>query len=580
MLARVLQRLQEMSRNENNVLGLTAIGVGVLAGVAAVVLQSAIALFGELFLGGSDFSSLSLLRVAIAPALGGLLVGPLVVRGAREAKGHGVPEVMEAVALRGGRIRGRVATVKILASALTIGSGGSAGREGPIVQVGAAVGSKIGGWLRMSDPRVRVLVGCGAAGGIAAAFNAPLAGMFFALEVILQRFSARGVGAVALSAVTAAVIWRTAFGNEPVLEVPFFGLQSPWELGAYLVLGLLAAVVALFFVRSLYFFEDRFDALRIPGEVKPALGGALLGIVGVATFLMLDEPLIYGSGFPGMNAALAGELVWWALVVLIAGKIVGTSLTLGSGGSGGVFAPSLFMGAMLGGVVGQAVNAWFPGTAGEGAYVMVGMAAVFAAAAQAPISAILILFEMTNDFLIILPLMLSCVVATFAYTLFQRESIYTAKLARRGIEMIEGRERHLMERVVVTRGMLVDFPKVEMPTDADGLRKVARETDADTIVVVDAESRLVGTVRVSRLGEAEEEGAVSVEALLDPDPTWVLPTETLDLALDKMAPRGIRVMPVIDSRAEKRVMGIVTRESVLSAYWNALAAEKQTQSPD
>jgi CIC family chloride channel protein len=566
-----------MSRNENNILGLTAIGVGVLAGVAAVALQSAISLFGRVFLGSGDIGSLSLIRIAIAPAIGGLLVGPLIARGAREAKGHGVPEVMEAVAMRGGRIRGRVATVKILASALTIGSGGSAGREGPIVQVGAALGSKIGSLLKMSDRRVRVLVGCGAAGGIAAAFNAPLAGMFFALEVILQRFSARGVGAVALSSVTAAVIWRTAFGNEPVLEVPFFGLQSPWEMGFYLVLGLLAAVVAFLFVRSLYFVEDRFDALPLPLEVKPMIGGALLGVLGLATVFLLDEPLIYGSGFPGMNAALGGELVWWALLLLVFGKIIATSLTLGSGGSGGVFAPSLFIGAMLGGVVGQAVNALFPGTfAGQGAYVMVGMAAVFSAAAQAPISAILILFEMTNDFRIILPLMLSCVVATFAYTLFQRESIYTAKLARRGIEMIEGRERHLMERVVVTRGMVAEFPKLELPSDMEALRRLARETDADTVVVVDEEGRLAGTIRLGVLAESGVQDMRELEQLIEGSPITVLPTETLDQVLGKMALRGIRVLPVIDSRSSGRVIGIVTRESVLSAYWNALAAETQS----
>ena len=200
---------------------------------------------GRLALGGEGVNVSAIGRVLLAPAVGGLIAGPMIARWAKEAKGHGVPEVMQAVALKGGRIRGRVAVVKTLASAITIGSGGSAGREGPIVQVGATLGSKVAQVLGMSEARIRLMVAAGAAGGIAAAFNAPLAGVFFALEVILQRFTARGFATVVLSAVTSSVLWRAAFGNRPVLDVPAFGLVHPLELLLYVVLGVLAALTAV-----------------------------------------------------------------------------------------------------------------------------------------------------------------------------------------------------------------------------------------------------------------------------------------------------------------------------------------------
>ncbi|HZD18089.1 MAG TPA: chloride channel protein [Actinomycetota bacterium] len=569
-------RVRALPGYESNVLAVTAVFVGVLAGVGAVILELLLRLFGKLFLGAETAVGTDALRVLIAPVVGGLLAGPMIARGAQEAKGHGVPEVMEAVAVKGGRIRGRVAIVKTLASALTIGSGGSAGREGPIVQVGATLGSTAGQLLRMSESRIRLLVACGAAGGISAAFNAPLAGVFFALEIILQRFSARGFATVVLSAVTASVIWRSAFGNQPVLNVPAFGLRNPVELLFYVILGLLAAVAAVAFIRALYWTEDRFDGLRLLEDLKPALGGFLLGLVGLATLELGHGSVAYGSGLPGINLALGGGLVWWVLLALFAAKLAATSLTLGSGASGGVFAPSLFMGAMLGAAFGQGVHALFPGmTAGAGAYAMVGMAAVFAGAAHAPISSILILFEMTNDYRIILPLMLACIVATLTASVLLPDSIYTLKIRRKGVELTEGRERHLLERTPVSRATLPDVVTVPSPTTLERARRLMQEQATDRLLVVADGDRLVGVLRAERLADTDDRtGDDPVDDLVEDYPV-VTPQESIDDALRKLAPRGLPMVPVVADQATRRVIGLVTRDSLLTAYWNALGAERE-----
>lgn len=588
MLRRLLARLRELGTHENNVLILSAIAVGVLAGLGAVVFAQALRLFGELFLGAEEPTTTNLLRAGLAPAVGGLLAGPLIFRVAIEAKGSGVPEVMEAVNLRGGRIRGRVAVVKTLASALTIGSGGSAGREGPIVQIGSALGSRVGSLFKMSEQRMRVLVACGAAGGISAAFNAPLAGVFFALEVILQRFTTRGFATVVVSAVTASVVWRAAFGNEPVLDVPAFGVVHPVELIFYAGLGLLSGVVAVAFTRTLYWTEDRFDSVPIPNDLRPALGGLLLGGVGVATILAVDAPLVYGSGLLGIDSALGNELVWWAMLALIGAKLVATSLTLGSGASGGVFSPALFMGAMLGGAIGQGIHAMLPtATAQPGAYAMVGMAAVFSGAAQAPISAILIVFEMTNDFRIIVPLMLSCIVATAMYQAIQRDSIYEVKMRRKGLRLSEGRERHLLERTPVARAVLDDFTALQLPGDLESVHAQMHENDSEWLICVDDDGRFVGMLSLEAVEEAREgEHPASLEELVDEDVLPVIPTESLDDAFRKIALRDLRVLPVIENLASREVIGAVTRDSLTSAYWAALGEatrrtrEQEDEEPD
>ncbi len=424
---------------------LLSVAVGAGTGLGAVAFRWLITAATRLFTGTVDVSAAALWThptnrwvpwlgagfIVIAPMIGGLLYGPVVDRFAREARGHGVPEVMYAVSLRGGRIGGRVAVVKALASAVCIGSGGSVGREGPIVQIGSALGSTIGRWLHVPEPRLKALVACGAAGGIAATFNAPIAGVFFALELLLRDFAAEAFGGVVLSAVVASVIGRAAFGSHPFLSLPPFSIASGYDYGLYIVLGLVAGLAGVVFTKVLYGVEDACDRLwRWPESLRPAVGGLFLGL------LLLALPQLYGVGYPVLEAGVAGRFTIAVLILLLVGKMVATSLTLGIGGSGGVFAPTLFCGAMLGAAYGDVAHLVMGSRAGPvGAFALVGMGAMLAGATRAPITAVIILFELTGEYSIILPLMLAIVLATGVSHFLSPDTIYTLKLRRRGVDL-------------------------------------------------------------------------------------------------------------------------------------------------
>ncbi len=389
------ERAQQWLRGTDGGMLVLSVAVGLGAGLGAVVFRWLIVSATRLFTGTDDYSDaghvhnhwvpwLGIGFVVLAPIVGGLLYGPLVDRFAREARGHGVPEVMYAVSRRGGRIPGKVAGVKALASALCIGSGGSVGREGPIVQIGSALGSWLGQLTKTPEHRLRTLVACGAAGGIAATFNAPIAGVFFALELLLGNFAAEAFGAVVLSAVTASIVGRAAFGDTPFLRLPAFVMASTWDFAWFAALGLVAGLVGVMFTKILYGMEDLCDWVwRGPEWARPAVGGVLLGL------LLLALPQMYGVGYPVLENGVAGRYALGFLLVLLIGKMIATSLTIGIGGSGGVFAPSLFIGAMLGSAFGLVVHSVAPNSAGPvGAYALVGMGAVFAGAARAPITAL------------------------------------------------------------------------------------------------------------------------------------------------------------------------------------------------
>ncbi|GAB2471834.1 chloride channel protein [Jatrophihabitans fulvus] len=443
-LSTVRPRLGAGLRRTETGLVVLALGVGAGAGGGAIVFRWLIETFTRAFTGHADYAgagrvpnphvpALGVWFVVLAPVVAGLLYGPLVHAFAREARGHGVPEVMYAVARNKGRIKPQVAGVKALASALCIGGGGSVGREGPIVQIGSALGSTLGRLVAVDEQRTRVLVACGAAGGISATFNAPLAGVFFAMELVLREFTARSFGMVALSSVTAGVIGRAAFGDTAFLTLPGFHVTHPEQYGWFALLGVIAGLVGVAFTRVLYWIEDACDwAWRGPEWLRPAVGGVLLG------GLLLAVPQMYGVGYPVLGRGVVGGYTVAALLGLLVAKVVATSLTIGIGGSGGVFAPSLFVGAMLGGAYGSVLHSAFPHSAGSvGAYGLIGMGAVFAGAARAPITAVVILVELTGEYSIVLPLMTAIVLATGVSHALSRDTVYTAKLRRRGVDLDE-----------------------------------------------------------------------------------------------------------------------------------------------
>jgi chloride channel protein, CIC family len=495
--------------------------------------------------------------------VGGLIYGPLVARFAPEARGHGVPEVMLAVAELGGRIRAPVPAVKALASALCIGSGGSVGREGPIVQIGSALGSVIGQAARVPERRLRLLVACGAAGGIAATFNAPIAGVFFALEVILGDFETQSFGVVVLSAVTASALARAVFGSASFLQLPRFTLVSPLEFVLYAALGALAGVVGVAFIRVLYGSEDVADRVwRGPAWARPAVGGVLLGL------LLLAVPQMYGVGYPVLSRAVEGRYVLAFVLVLLAAKVVATSLTIAIGGSGGVFAPSLFMGAMLGSAFGQAAHALAPGlTAPSGAYALVGMGAVFAGAARAPITAVLIIFELTGEYTIILPLMFAIVLATAVSRALSADTIYTLKLRRRGIVVDRPRVVSVMRTVpvAVAMGPVPEPLAPDAPLDA----VVERFTSGhdECVPVIDPAGELLGVISPVDLEEQALERAPT-----DASAGQIAHTPR-ELHADDVLEAAVRVLSLSDDPAApvmepggRALVGWVTHRDILRAY--------------
>jgi CIC family chloride channel protein len=565
-------RTRDWLRGSPTGLLVLALVVGAGAGAGAVAFRYLILLFTHAFTGYADYSAqgrapyggaehIGFWFIVLAPVVGGLLYGPLIHFFAREARGHGVPEVMLAVAERGGRIRPQVSVVKAFASAICIGSGGSVGREGPIVQIGSALGSTLGQLTRVPESRLRILVACGAAGGISATFNAPIAGVFFALELILRDFEAESFGVVVLASFAADIIGRAAFGDHPFLHLPSFQLVSPIEYLLYAGLGVTAAAVGVAFIRVLYGGEDLADRLwKGPEWLRPAAGGVLLGL------LLLAVPELYGVGYPPLEKAIRGGWAVWFLLVLLAGKILATSLTISIGGSGGVFAPSLFMGAMLGSAYGAAVHHFLPGsTAAAGAYGLVGMGAVFAGAARAPITAVIIVFELTGEYRIILPLMFAIVLATGFSRRLSRDTIYTLKLRRRGIDVMRGRGANLMALLTVRDAMEAVPLSVRQETPLNEVIERLMQGRADGLPVVDEHGAYRGTVTSQQVEQAMRDNVLDAEAgELAQETTALRPGQTLEQALSALM-RERSGLPVLEPET-RRVVGWLTHMDVLRAY--------------
>lgn len=566
----LINNISWLKASERRILIILSIVVGVGGGLGAVVFRWLIGFFHKIFF---DYGTLLFTQltpyhkylIPLIPLVGGLLVAPITYRLAKEARGHGVPEVMLAVALRGGIIRPVVTLAKSIASSICIGSGGSAGREGPIVQIGSALGSTVGQMFKMSGERVKILVGCGAAAGISATFNAPIAGVLFALEIILGDFTMYAFSPVILSSVIANVISRSIVGNYPAFMVPQYHLASFWEMPMYLVLGLVAGGFSVLFVKVLYKSEDFFESMKINNLLKPALGGLVLGIIGIF------YPQIFGVGYEAIDAALHEQTLIGVLVLLAFLKIIATSLTLGSGGSGGIFAPSLFMGAMLGGFFGSVANIVFPGmTASYGAYALVGMSAVVAGTTHAPITAMLIIFEMTGDYRIILPLMLASVVSTLVANKLMQDSIYTMKLSRRGISLKAGKDKTLLEGIMVQEVMTKSWQYLPQNMPLSQLLQFVEQSTENVFPVQNQKAELIGILTLQDIRSVVTkrvlEDLVIVEDIISHNYPSVTPDENLGSALAKFELRDLEGLPVVDKHNPRKLVGILRRADIISFY--------------
>ena len=563
---------ERASMTEHTFMIIIAIIIGVMGGFSAIGIRALIKFISSISFHGTSTVLQNIMHtpwywILIVPVIGGLIVGPIIYFLAPEAKGHGVPEVMQAILLRGGTIRPRVAIIKAIASAISIGSGGSVGREGPIIQIGSSIGSMVGQFLRVPSKRLKTLVGCGSAAGIAAAFNAPIAGALFAVEIILMDFTVAQFSPIVISSVMATVISHSFEGDFAAFIVPKYQLASPYEIFFYFVLGALCGVVSFLFIKLLYMFEDFFDnRLKIPEYWNPAIGGLGIGAIGIIF------PQVMGVGYDSINDALYGNMIWYIAFILIFVKILATSITLGSGGSGGIFAPSLFMGAMLGYFFGSLVHNLFPQmTATPGAYALVAMTGLVAGTTRAPITAIIIVFELTNDYRIVLPLMIAGIISTIISTRLSRESIYTLKLVLRNIGIKEGFETNLMESVFVKNVYRKEFDVISV---TDNFSKVVNDVlhgQGSDFPVVDPKGNVAGMISMHNIKDYLFERDSLQDILIagdisNPNFEPVVTDENCQNALDKMQKYDFEGLPVVDSAASKKVIGMIWRKDILDAY--------------
>ncbi|MFA5054675.1 MAG: chloride channel protein [Dehalococcoidia bacterium] len=589
----IINRIQS---SETSVGIILSIVVGIGAGFGAWVFWKLIEYCSWFFFkgGASAFGFMGDYYVIILPVAGGLIIGPLIYLLAREAKGEGPPEVMKAIAVGKGRIRQRIAIAKIVASSICIGSGGSVGREGPIVQIGASIGSTIGQRFKLSDEWVKTLLLCGAAGGISATFNAPIAGAFFAYEVLQRKARMRNALFIIISSVAACLIANIfIFTEEHPAPFAFvaYTMQSPWEIISYMLLGVIAGSAAFAFLKFFYKCDGFISNIRFPSYLKPAAGGLIIGVIGYF------YPEIFGVGYGthygpggelltmgGVDSALMGQMTIGLLLTLFVLKVIATSITLGSGGSGGIFAPSLFMGAMLGGAFGLISQELVPGiTAPVGAYSLVGMGAFFGAAIGGPLTAIFIVFEITRDYAVILPIIAAVAFSTIVFNKLSSETMYTTRLLKQGINLRKIQEPNLMKTLTVGDIMTRDFPTVPPYMPITDLAGKIETTGHHGFPVVDDDGHLFGVVTMSDIEAGIKKGAegLKVSDIATRNPITAYQDESVHELLSKLGAKGvpdIGRIPVVSRDKSLLLIGVLRRHDIIRAQIQA-ATETDSRHP-
>ncbi len=535
---------------------------GVVGGLGAILFRWMIRAVHDVLIADMLQKGPPVLLMA-GPAVGLVTVSLITRYGAREVKGHGVPQILESLALRGGKIRPRVGLFGIIAPAVTIGSGGSVGREGPIALIGAAFGSIMGQILALPEKYMSLLLATGSAAGIAATFNAPIAGGFFGLEIVLGSYQMGAIVPVFLAAVTGTTVFDSIMGSRAVLATPPYHVINHFALLFMIGLGLLMAVVGLMYTKGLTASEDFFNRLSLPFWVKAALGGLAVGLIG------LFVPQVLGVGYPTMHLALSNQIVWSALAGLFIFKFVATMITIGAGGSGGVFAPSLFLGGMVGGTFGNFLYHISPTLAPHPSiYAIAGMAALFAASAQAPFVAITILLEITGDYRLTAPVMACAAVSYLTYNLFTRDSMYTVRLHRRGIKILRGDEIRPMKVMSVQSALEPLHDTVSPSVSVREAWQKMTDLNRSFLPVVQPMGGLDGIVTLRDIAAALQHGenqTQSIAPIVQPLPKPVFSHESLDQAIRYLSLYDVDVLPVQDAQSYK-IVGLITRSGILRAY--------------
>ncbi|MBU0673034.1 MAG: chloride channel protein [Proteobacteria bacterium] len=549
-----------------------ASAIGLAAGLANILFRSVTDLVHKfIFVPGEHIvqqGGWHILLLPLIPMAGMVLLVPLSLMYPGKVNGYGFTKFLRKVNLEGGYIRFRTIIIKIISTALTIGTGGSAGVEGPIAQVGGALGSQVGQFFRVSGVRMKVYIAAGCAGGVGAMFNAPIAGVFFASEIVLLgTYEISSFSALVISSAMATVVSRAYYGTSPAFPIPNYHLVNPLvEIPLYILMGVIIGIIAVLHIRIFYAVRDRWVGVKLHPQLKPIVGAFMVGVI--AIFF----PQVMGDGYEYIEEVLAGKGIIWFMILLVFMKIIATSITLGSGGAGGVFAPALFIGAVIGGSFGGSAHYLMPElTANPGAYAAVGIGAFLAASTHAPLTAIFLLFEMTGNYLIIIPIMLSSIIGTVVAHKFQRDSIDTVDFTREGIDIHEGMETAIMKSIKVGSVMTEDVDFISERANIDQLLAIFRMAERSFYFpVINESGRMIGIISMQDvkwvLHDEEQRGEALVGNVCSRDVIVLTPDDNLYNAISLFDLKGIEEIPVVEATDNRWVVGMLRRRDVIAKY--------------
>lgn len=565
--------LKKIIPGENSLMVLIASFIGVAAGVGNIIFRSTenfvhhyIFEYGHhLLIGPGGWRWLLL---PLLPMAGMVLLIPLSYLYPGEVNGYGFAKFLRKVNLEGGHIKFRTIVLKTLGTSLTIGTGGSAGVEGPIAQVGGAIGSQVGQFFRVSGDRMKVYIAAGCAGGIGAMFNAPIAGVFFASEIVLMgSYGTTSFSALVISSAMATVVSRAHYGASPAFPIPSYNLVNPLvEIPLYMLMGIIIGVIAVVHIKIFYYTRDRFDALQLNPYIKPIAGAFIIGMIGIF------YPQVMGDGYYYIETVLKGQGLIHVMFILIFLKIIATSITLGSGGAGGVFAPALFIGAVIGGTFGGIVHCLLPEyVANPGAYGAVGIGAFLGAVTHSPLTAIFLLFEMTGNYMIIIPIMLTSIIGTVVSSKLCHDSIDTVDFTREGIDVHEGRETAIMKSIKVGRVMSEDVAFISEKANVNDLLKIFSMTeDSFYFPVIDESGMMTGIISLQDvktiLHDENLRLSSKVGDICSRKVVYLTPDDNLYTAMTHYVVKGVEELPVVESKESKWVVGMLKRRDAIAAY--------------
>ncbi len=576
--AQIFAQLGKRTASENAFLVLLPI-VGLMVGFTTVATAHIISYLQNQFWG----SGLNLLtashynpwysRLTIL-TVGGLLVGLIGKFFRVPTRGGGITTIMQAVSLKGGYISLRRTAPRDWAAIVTVATGGSLGREGSMALLASAIGSYSGRRFHLSTQQLRVLVCAATAAALAAVYNAPIGGSLFALEILMGNFALEVLGPVVVVSVISTLVYRSCMGNLPRFDVPHYDLVSAWELLPYLVLGLLAGVLSILFVRALFGSQDLFEKIPIPNWLKPAIGMLLVGVIGI------QWPHVFGNGFETVNLTLREQLPIALLLILVLMKIIASSLTFGAGGAGGLFTPSLMVGALLGGSFGYGVHLLFPHvTAGSGAYALVGMGGVLAGTTHAPLTAIMMIFEQTNNYQVVLPLMFVCIVSNFTARALKARSLDEESLRRRGIVMPTGPEASIMQSLRVEDILHEDIHAINQTAPFSAVVEQFFKESYNNIYVVDSAGKFLGAIRLhsvkDMLHQGESLSSVIADDLVDNTFQFVTPRQNLAEVMDIFWRENAERLPVINNSTARKLLGWISKRDLLGVYSQEILRKRQ-----